>query len=166
MAMHCKGTSERGREIVVGMLELGEDKELLSIVLERQLSYFGDLEAFNGFLQYLHNGNPKNPWIEIFRAVRPSFNAEYPREPFSLWQDESIDEDFRDVIMKMANFNPEKRITAQEALEHRWFMNASPSASPSGKQTCRSDLKRDSDGLVEQDRNRGERDSTENFIGI
>lgn len=101
--------------------ELGEDEELLSIVLERQLSYFGDPEAFHGFLQYLHNATPENPWIEIFQVVRSSFNAEYPREPFSLWQDETIDEDFRDLIVKMANFNPEKRITAREALEHTWF---------------------------------------------
>jgi serine/threonine protein kinase len=103
--------------------ELGEDEELLSIVLERQLSYFGDLEAFNGFLQYLHNGNPENPWIEIFQVVRSSFSAEHPRKPFSLWQDEIIDEDFRDLIVKMAKFNPEQRITAREALEHKWFMN-------------------------------------------
>ncbi|KKY22822.1 putative calcium calmodulin dependent protein kinase [Phaeomoniella chlamydospora] len=113
------------QRVIFGVLkeELGKDEELLSIVLERQLSYFGDLEAFNGFLQYLHYGNPENPWIEIFQVVRSSFNAEYPREPFSLWQDEIIDEDFRDLIVKMANFNPEKRITAREALEHRWFLN-------------------------------------------
>ncbi len=113
------------KRCIFGVLkeELGEDEELLSIVLERQLSYFGDPEAFNGFLQYLHNGNPENPWIEIFQAARSSFNAEYPREPFSLWQDEIIDEDFRDLILRMANFNPEKRITAREALEHKWFMN-------------------------------------------
>lgn len=103
--------------------ELGEDEELLSIVLERQLSYFGDQEAFNGFLQYLYNKNPENPWIEIFQVVRSSFNAENRRQPFSLWPDEIIDEDFRDLIVKMANFNPEKRITAREALEHKWFMN-------------------------------------------
>lgn len=103
--------------------ELGKDEEVLSIVLERQISYFGDIESFNGFLRYLYNGNPQNPWIEIFLAARSSFNAEYPRELFSLWQDESIDEDFRDLIVKMANFNPEKRITTRQALEHKWFMD-------------------------------------------
>lgn len=103
--------------------ELDKDEEVLSIVLERQLSYFGDPEAFNGILQYLYDGNPENPWIEIFQAAQSSFNAEYPREPFSLWQDESTDEDFRGLIVKMANFNPERRITAREALEHKWFMD-------------------------------------------
>ena len=113
------------KRVIFGVLkeELGEDEEVLSIVLERQLSYFGDSEAFNGFLQYLCKGNPQNPWIEIFQAARSNFNAEYPREPFSLWQDESIDEDFRDLVVKMANFNPERRITAREALEHKWVSN-------------------------------------------
>jgi hypothetical protein len=41
--------------------ELGEDEEVLSIVLKRQLSYFGDIEAFNGFLQYLRSGNAESP---------------------------------------------------------------------------------------------------------
>lgn len=104
------------KRVIFGVLkeELGKDEELLSIVLERRLSYFGDPEA---------NENPENPWIVIFQVVRSSFNAEYPREPFSLWQDEIIDEDFRDLIVKMANFNPEKRITAWEALKQKWFMN-------------------------------------------
>lgn len=73
------------KRVIFGVLkeELGEDEELLSIVLERQLSYFGDLDAYNGSLLYLHRGNPENPWIKIFQVVRSSFSAEYPREPFS-----------------------------------------------------------------------------------
>lgn len=103
--------------------ELEEDIEPLAVVLERQISYFGDPEAYNDFLQYLHNADPENPWIAIFQFTHTSFKAEYPREPFCLWQDEVIDEDFRDLIVKMTNFNPEKRITAREALEHEWFIN-------------------------------------------
>jgi serine/threonine protein kinase len=113
------------RRVIFGVLkeELGEDEEVLSIVLERQLSCFGEVEAYNGFLQYLRSGNPESPWIEIFQVVRSSFNAEYPREPFALWQNEAIDDDFRDLIIRMANLNPERRITAREALEHKWFMH-------------------------------------------
>jgi len=113
------------KRVIFGVLkeELGEDEEVLSIVLERRLSYFGDPEAFNGFLQYLHKGNPENPWIEVFQVVRSGFNADHRRLPFYLWQDDLIDEDFRDLVVKMANFDPEKRITAREALEHKWFMN-------------------------------------------
>jgi serine/threonine protein kinase len=113
------------KRVIFGVLkeELGEDEEILSIVLERQLSYFGDPEAYNGFLQHLHKGNPKNPWIEVFQIVRSSFNADYRREPFCLWQDDLISEEFRDLVVKMANFDPEKRISAREALEHKWFMS-------------------------------------------
>jgi serine/threonine protein kinase len=105
--------------------DLGKDEELLSIVLERQLPYFADLEGINGFLEYLHKGNPENPWIEGFQILVSGFNAENPREPFSLWQHKIIDKDseFRDLVLKMTNFNQEKRITAREALEHKWFMN-------------------------------------------
>jgi serine/threonine protein kinase len=111
------------KRVVFGVLpeELGPDEELLSVVLERQLSYFGDPDAFNGFLEYLHAARPTKPWIEVFQAVRSSFSAEYLREPFYLWQDAGIDEDFRDLVVKMANLDPRKRITAREALEHRWF---------------------------------------------
>lgn len=53
------------KRVIFGVLkeELGEDEEVLFIVLERQLSYFGDLASFNGSLQYLRNGNPESPWI-------------------------------------------------------------------------------------------------------
>jgi hypothetical protein len=64
--------------------ELGEDEELLSTVLERQLSYFADLEGINGLLEYLHMGNPENPWIEVFQTLVSGFKAENPRKPFSL----------------------------------------------------------------------------------
>ncbi len=100
-----------------------EDGDPLPIVLARQVSYFGDIDEFSGFLQYLRDWKPENPWIRIFEAVAGGFSDEFPREPFSLWQRDGIDEDFRDLIGKMANFNPLKRITAREALEHKWFID-------------------------------------------
>ena len=41
------------------------------------------------------------------------------RESRSLWK--GIDEDFRDLIMGPTKFDPAQRLTANEALEHRWF---------------------------------------------
>ena len=38
---------------------------------------------------------------------------------FALW--EGVDEDFKDLIGRMTNFDSRKRINASEALEHRWF---------------------------------------------
>ena len=66
--------------------ERGEDAELLAIVLEHQLSYFGDLESIIGFLEYLHKGKRETAWIEVFQMLVSGLNAESRREPFSLGQ--------------------------------------------------------------------------------
>jgi serine/threonine protein kinase len=87
----------------------------LAIVVERQISYFADEDGLNGFLKHLGD----NPWVQIFELTRDSFNKENPRKPFSLWR--GVDEDFKSLICAMTNFDPSKRITASEALAHKWF---------------------------------------------
>ncbi|KAF1816968.1 kinase-like protein [Eremomyces bilateralis CBS 781.70] len=94
-------------------LKDGEDK--LAVVLERQLSYFSDLESLDGLLQYLGD----SPWVQIFTVIAEGFNEELPRAPFALWKD--IDPDFKDLVGRMTNIDPKRRITAHEALLHRWF---------------------------------------------
>jgi serine/threonine protein kinase len=86
----------------------------LAVVLERQLSYFSDLESLDGLLQYLGD----SPWVQIFTVIADSFNKEHPRAPFALWK---VEPDFKDLVGKMTNIDPKRRITAQEALAHRWF---------------------------------------------
>ncbi|PYI06709.1 kinase-like protein [Aspergillus sclerotiicarbonarius CBS 121057] len=95
--------------------ELDEGIHRLAIVIERQISYFADEEGFNGFLNYLGD----NPWVPIFKVTRNGFNQENPRKPFALWK--GIDQDFRSLICAMTNFDPKRRITAHEALAHKWF---------------------------------------------
>ena len=36
-----------------------------------------------------------------------------------VWQ--TISDDAKDLVTKMLTFDPEKRISAQEALDHQWF---------------------------------------------
>lgn len=58
----------------------------------------------------------------VFEVLRDGFNKENPRKPFSLWKNYvAIDADFKDLISGLTNFDPAKRITAHEALEHKWF---------------------------------------------
>ncbi|KFZ01728.1 hypothetical protein V501_09833 [Pseudogymnoascus sp. VKM F-4519 (FW-2642)] len=99
-----------------------EDPEMepLSIILERQLSYFAEPDTFDALLRYL---GPESPWCEIFKVVRSGFNEQNRRKPFRLWKVEKpgFDEDFMDLVGAMTNFDPAKRITAREALAHRWF---------------------------------------------
>lgn len=99
----------------VGDDELEEGVDRLAIVIERQISYFADVAGLDGFFKYLGD----NPWVRIFEVTRDGFNKENPRKPFTLWKD--VDEDFKSLISAMTNFDPEKRITAREALKHEWF---------------------------------------------
>ena len=95
--------------------ELKEGEDKLVLVLERQLSYFSDLESLGGLLQYIGD----SPWAQIFIVVAEGFNKEFPRAPFALWR--GIDPGFKDLVAKMTNIDPQRRVTAHEALSHRWF---------------------------------------------
>lgn len=99
----------------VGEEDLGEGEEPLAVILERQISYFADEEGLNGFLNYLGD----SPWCQVLEVLRDGFNKTNPRKPISLWK--GIDEDFRDLITGLTKFDPAQRLTANEALEHRWF---------------------------------------------
>ncbi|KAF2461759.1 kinase-like domain-containing protein [Lineolata rhizophorae] len=98
--------------------ELAPGEELLAAVLERQISCFADEDGLHGLLRHL---GEKNPWCQVFEVLESGFNKENPRKPFSLWRVEHFDEDFKDLISGLTNFDPAKRITGQEALAHRWF---------------------------------------------
>ncbi|KAI1819938.1 kinase-like domain-containing protein [Xylaria intraflava] len=87
-------------------------------ILTRQTSYFANWGDFDGFLQYLGR---QHPWTNDFRRIADSFNEKNPRRPFALWKSDLLDADFKDLVSKMTNFDPRKRITADEALEHPWF---------------------------------------------
>lgn len=113
--------NDRAHHLCSSKEELAEGEEVLAVVIERQLSYFGDPDAFAGFMELIYNARPDNPWIEVFDVLRSGFTAETPREPFALWKQDSSDEVFRDLILKMTNFDPRRRITAEEALDHPWF---------------------------------------------
>jgi serine/threonine protein kinase len=95
--------------------ELPEGIEILDIVLERQLSYFSDLEGIEGLIQYLGD----SPWAQLIAMIAADFNANNPRRPFGLWQD--LDPTFKDLVVRMMNVDPTKRLTAKEALAHTWF---------------------------------------------
>jgi serine/threonine protein kinase len=95
--------------------ELAEGEEPLSVVLERQMSYFADEDGLNGLLKHLGD----SPWCEVLKFIRDGFNETNPRKPFSLWK--NINADFKDLSGGLTNFDPTKRLTAHEALAHRWF---------------------------------------------
>lgn len=88
---------------------------VLAHVLERQISYFADAQSLAEFLEFIGD----SPWAEIFAVTRDGFNAENPRKPFSLW--EGVNPDLKDLVAGLTDFNPMRRFTAREALDHPWF---------------------------------------------
>lgn len=97
--------------------EIEEGSDVLAVILQRQFSYFAEEDGFNGLLKHLGDSH----WCENFRVIRDSFDETHPLMPVSMWKGHNIDADFRDLIGGLTNFDPAKRITAHEALAHRWF---------------------------------------------
>jgi serine/threonine protein kinase len=93
----------------------GGKVEVLSIILDRQISYLADLEGLDGLFEHLGD----NPWAKVFEIILGGFSEEHPRRPFALWGD--VEADFKDLVARLTNFDPKKRITAHEALAHKWF---------------------------------------------
>lgn len=85
-------------------------------ILRRHTSLFGDEDGFRGLLQYI---GEENPLFEPLIALARDFDGLRPREPFAMWH--YVDATFRDLVVGMTNLNPEKRLTAREALLHPWF---------------------------------------------
>ena len=96
-------------------IDLADGEEPLAVILERQISYFADEEGLGQLLNHIGD----NPWCEVLQVIKSGFNEHNPRKPFSLWV--GVDEDFKSLIGGLMCFDPAKRLTAHEALAHRWF---------------------------------------------
>lgn len=103
---------------VIFWTDLPQSTDLSFAILEKQISHFADWDDFDDFLGYLGRGHP---WQQSFSKMADSFDASNPRRPFHMWKSDVLDGDFKDLIRQMTNFDPRKRITAQQALEHPWF---------------------------------------------
>jgi hypothetical protein len=111
--------------LAVDESELEAGEEILSRVIARQLSYFADADGLSGLLHHLGSSNP---WIEVFNILADDFGPHNPRRPFVLWlrgaasicdeQDWGI---AKMLIQGLVAFDPATILTAEEALEHRWF---------------------------------------------
>ncbi|KAJ9303049.1 hypothetical protein DTO271G3_423 [Paecilomyces variotii] len=89
-------------------------------ILRRHISYFADEDGFNGFLEHI---GEENPFYKRLIDLANSFGAENPRQPFQRWS--YVEPELRELVGKMTDLDPTKRITAREALQHRWFRQTS-----------------------------------------
>ncbi|KAF2486786.1 kinase domain-containing protein [Neohortaea acidophila] len=93
--------------------------------LTRQVMYFGDAKGLKGLRRFAA-GKDKMAIRKSLDAIwKDRKNSELPYKHFSLWP-EIEDKGFKDVVLKMMNLDPEKRLTAREALEHPWFADVKP----------------------------------------
>lgn len=88
------------------------------IRLQRQVSYFGDQEGWNGL--NIHISDNKTSRQILWKAWADRVADYHSYRPFSHWPNVTDDE-FKDLIGRMTNLDPLKRATAQEMLEHPWF---------------------------------------------
>jgi serine/threonine protein kinase len=93
--------------------EKSANDESWRAILHNHISYFADNDGFRGLLNHI---GEKSEHFERLRAIAREVT---PRKPFALWH--PMDPEFRDLILKMTNLDPENRITAREALERPWF---------------------------------------------
>ncbi|OBT68727.1 hypothetical protein VE03_02090 [Pseudogymnoascus sp. 23342-1-I1] len=89
-------------------------------ILRRHISIFGEEDGFQGLLQWI---GEENPFFERLIELAGTFDAARLRKPFATWH--FVDAGFRDLAGKMTVLDPEKRITAAQALEHPWFAESS-----------------------------------------
>jgi hypothetical protein len=61
--------------LAVDEKEIPEGIELSDTVLERQLSYFSDVEGKDGMIWYLGD----SPWAQLIAMLAADFNADNPR---------------------------------------------------------------------------------------
>ena len=102
------------------VFEVSDDQlkadSLWQYVLRRHISYFADEDGLNGYLQHI---GKDNPFFERIVVISQDFPPGDRRQPFSHW--DYVEPDLRDLIGKMTNLDPTRRVSARDALEHRWF---------------------------------------------
>ena len=82
--------------------------------VERQLAYFANRDGYNALMMHLGD----NPFCKIFKELLDGFNETNPRRSVIGWV---ANPNFKSLIAGLTNFDPAKRITANEALGHKWF---------------------------------------------
>ncbi|KAI1652539.1 kinase-like protein [Daldinia decipiens] len=105
-------------KMVIFRIDSAPNVDLTNAILERQISTFAEWNDYESFIDYLGR---RHPWVGELSRLQDSFGSKNPRRPFSLWKSDSLDPDFKDLIKKMTNFDPRRRITARDALGHVWF---------------------------------------------
>lgn len=96
--------------------ELGVSPDMIR--LQRLVSYFGDQEGLDGLKTHL--GDNETSLKDLNTLWGNRYKSSIPYKPFAEWP-EVEDAVFKDLILRLMNLDPSKRITARATLEHAWF---------------------------------------------
>lgn len=88
------------------------------IRLQRQTSYFGDEEGYKSLRRHFSHDERLCQLVDAMWEDRITLHIPYRH--FSTWP-EVEDDAFREIVLKLMNLDPARRISAKEALEHPWF---------------------------------------------
>lgn len=88
------------------------------IRLQRQVSYFGDREGMSGLQKHIADDDISCQILQMLWDERSEEHVPY--KPFREWPN-IVDPSFKDLILRLTNLDPMKRIRAREALEHPWL---------------------------------------------
>ncbi|KAF2486785.1 serine/threonine protein kinase [Neohortaea acidophila] len=89
------------------------------ILMQRQLSYFGDDEGFKALAKLVKRDGLLHKLLTASWEQRDS--PKIPYKHFSTWPEVEDDVVFKDIVLKMTNLDQRKRPTAREVLQHAWF---------------------------------------------
>ena len=85
-------------------------------ILAKQMAFLTDEGQFYAFLHHIG----KSPWAQqLVDIVGAGVISTDPDYHIDVWGD--MDDDFKDLVKKLTAFDPSRRISAKEALEHPWF---------------------------------------------
>lgn len=88
------------------------------IRLQRQVSYFGDREGMSGLQKHIADDDISCQILQMLWDERSEEHVPY--KPFREWPN-IVDPSFKDLILRLTNLDPMKRIRACETLEHPWL---------------------------------------------
>jgi serine/threonine protein kinase len=86
--------------------------------LQRQVSYFGDRDGINGLLTHVSDDELSLQLLS--NAYDGKDDDDHGYKHFSTWP-EVKDDSFKDLVLSMMSLDPDRRITANQALGHSWF---------------------------------------------